>query len=53
MSAQLAKAGLGDAPLMPELTWLRSTMRDAPRLLPDYFGIRGPYVLLLPRGSGC
>lgn len=51
MSAQLAKAGLGDAPLMPELTWLRSTMRDAPRLLPDYFGIRGPYVLLLPRGS--
>ncbi|MBK6702819.1 MAG: hypothetical protein IPG56_02900 [Caulobacteraceae bacterium] len=26
-------------------------MRDAPRLQPDYFGICGPYVLLLPRGS--
>lgn len=50
-AAQLEKAGLGDAPLMPELTWLRATMRDAPRLLPDYFGIRGSYVLLLPRGS--
>ncbi|MCX7357243.1 MAG: glycosyltransferase family 9 protein [Alphaproteobacteria bacterium] len=51
LSAQLEKAGLGAEPLMPELTWLRSTMRDAPRLLPDYFGIRGSYVLLLPRGS--
>ncbi|MEQ1812125.1 MAG: glycosyltransferase family 9 protein [Terricaulis sp.] len=51
LSAQLTKAGLGEEPLMPELTWLRSTMRDAPRLLPDYFGIRGSYVLLLPRGS--
>ena len=51
LSAQLAGAGLGDEPLMPELGWLRATMRDAPRLQPDYFGIRGPYVLLLPRGS--
>ncbi|MBX3429885.1 MAG: glycosyltransferase family 9 protein [Hyphomonadaceae bacterium] len=51
LGAQLTKAGLGDQPLMPELTWLRATMRDAPRLLPDYFGIRGSYVLLLPRGS--
>jgi ADP-heptose:LPS heptosyltransferase len=52
LGAQLEKAGLGAEPLMPELTWLRSTMRDAPRLLPDYFSIRGPYVLLLPRGLG-
>jgi len=51
LSAQLEKAGLGAEPLMPELNWLRTTMRDAPRLLPDYFGIRGPYVLLFPRGS--
>lgn len=51
LGAQLAGAGLGDEPLMPELGWLRGTMRDAPRLQPDYFGIRGPYVLLLPRGS--
>jgi len=49
--AQLAGAGLGSAPLMPELSWLRSTMRDAPSLQPEFFGIRGPYVLLLPRGS--
>lgn len=49
--AQLAAAGLGDEPLMPELGWLRSVMRDAPRMLPDYFGLRGPYVLLMPRGS--
>ncbi len=49
--AQLAAAGLGDEPLMPELGWLRSVMRDTPRLQPDYFSIRGPYVLLMPRGS--
>lgn len=51
LAAQLEKAGLGAQPLMPELGWLRTTMRDAPRLLPDYFGIRGSYVLLFPRGS--
>ncbi|MGQ0533085.1 MAG: glycosyltransferase family 9 protein [Caulobacteraceae bacterium] len=50
-AAQLAVAGLGDEPLMPDLSWLRSVLRDSPRLQPDYFGIRGPYVLLLPRGS--
>jgi len=50
-AGQLATAGLGNAPLMPDLGWLRSVLRDAPRLQPDFFGIRGPYVLLLPRGS--
>ncbi|MBL8546261.1 MAG: glycosyltransferase family 9 protein [Hyphomonadaceae bacterium] len=50
-AAQLAVAGLSEAPLMPELSWLRSVMRDAPRMQPDYFGLRGPYVLLMPRGS--
>jgi len=49
--AQLAGAGLGAEPLMPELGWLRATMRDAPSLQPEFFGIRGRYVLLLPRGS--
>lgn len=51
-SGQLAAAGLAanDA-LTPDLTWVRSVLRDAPRLSPDYFGIRGRYVLLLPRGS--
>lgn len=49
--AQLAAAGLSNEPLMPELGWLRSVMRDAPRMQPDYFGLRGPYVLLMPRGA--
>ena len=50
-AAQLAVAGLGDGALIPDLTWLRAVLRDPPRLQPDFFGIRGPYVLLLPRGS--
>ena len=50
-AGQLAGAGLGDEPLIPDLGWVRSGFRDAPRLQPDYFGIRGAYVLLLPRGS--
>ncbi len=50
---QLAVAGLAveGAPLMPDLSWLRSVLRDPPRLRPDYFSVRGPYVLLLPRGG--
>ncbi|MGD9968253.1 MAG: glycosyltransferase family 9 protein [Hyphomonadaceae bacterium] len=51
LAGQLAAAGLNPGPLMPELGWLRSVLRDAPRLQPDFFGLRGPYVLLLPRGS--
>jgi ADP-heptose:LPS heptosyltransferase len=51
-AGQLAAAGLAsDEPLMPELGWVRQVLRDPPRLQPDYFGIRGRYVLLLPRGS--
>ncbi|PZO55161.1 MAG: transposase [Alphaproteobacteria bacterium] len=52
-AGQLAAAGIetGGAPLMPDLSWVRTVMRDPPRLKPDYFGIRGSYVLLLPRGS--
>lgn len=49
--AQLAIAGIDEGPLMPDFTWVRSVLRDPPRLRPDFFGIRGPYVLLLPRGS--
>ena len=53
LSGQLAAAGMSDdaAPLMPDLTWVRPVLRDPPRLRPDFFGIRGSYVLLLPRGS--
>ncbi len=52
-AGQLAAAGVdvGDAPLTPDLSWLRPALRDAPRLRPDYFGLRGSYVLLLPRGG--
>jgi ADP-heptose:LPS heptosyltransferase len=53
LADQLAVAGLAveGAPLMPDLSWLRGVLRDPPRLRPDYFSIRGPYVLLLPRGD--
>lgn len=49
---QLEAAGIAATEaLLPDLSWLRSVLRDAPRLQPDYFGIRGRYVLLLPRGA--
>ncbi len=52
LAAQLAAAGLADTgAVMPDLSWVRSALRDPPRLSPDYFGIRGRYVVLLPRGS--
>jgi ADP-heptose:LPS heptosyltransferase len=51
-AAQLAAAGLAaNEALLPDLSWVRAVMRDAPRLSPDYFGVRGRYVLLLPRGA--
>jgi ADP-heptose:LPS heptosyltransferase len=52
-AAQLAAAGAGEAGslLTPDLTWVRSVLRDPPRLRPDFFGVRGPYVLLMPRGT--
>lgn len=51
-AGQLAAAGIPDeGPLMPDLSWVRSVLRDPPRLQPDFFGLRGQYVLLLPRGS--
>jgi ADP-heptose:LPS heptosyltransferase len=52
LSAQLAAAGVGAGePLMPDLSWVRGALRDPPRLQPDYFGLRGRYVLILPRGT--
>lgn len=52
LAGQLVAAGIPvSGPLEPDLSWLRQIMRDAPRLRPDYFGIHGRYVLLLPRGS--
>lgn len=52
-AGQLAAAGIdtNGTPLVSDLSWLRGVLRDPPRLKPDYFGIRGKYVLLLPRGT--
>lgn len=52
-AAQLAVAGIAveGAPLMPDLSWVRTVLRDPPRLKPDFFGIRSSYVLLLPRSA--
>ena len=41
----------GHAP-MPDLSWVRAAMRDAPRMQAEYFGIRGPYVMLLASAPG-
>ncbi|MDX2276090.1 MAG: glycosyltransferase family 9 protein [Hyphomonadaceae bacterium] len=49
---QLELAGIPlDHEPLPDLSWVRMALRDPPRLRPDYFGLRGPYVLLLPRGD--
>ncbi|MGH6949854.1 MAG: glycosyltransferase family 9 protein [Vitreimonas sp.] len=50
---QLAAAGIAcdEDTLMPDVTWVRTVLRDAPRLSPDFFGIRGDYVVLLPRAA--
>jgi ADP-heptose:LPS heptosyltransferase len=51
-AAQLEAAGIAvNEPLVPEIGWVRAALRDAPRLQPDFFGIRGRFVLLLPRGG--
>ena len=51
-ATQLEAAGIAvGEPLVPELHWVRSALRDPPRLQPDFFGIRGRYVLMLPRGG--
>jgi ADP-heptose:LPS heptosyltransferase len=49
---QLAIAGVPfKAPLESNLSWLRRTMSNPPRLQPAFFGVRGDYVLLAPRGD--
>ncbi len=55
---QLQAAGVGPsggyavgmAPL-PDLSWVRKSLRDPPRLQPDYFGIRGPFIMMIPGAS--
>ncbi|MGE0829908.1 MAG: glycosyltransferase family 9 protein [Hyphomonadaceae bacterium] len=41
---------IGDAP-MPDLSWVRRSLRDPPRLQPSFFGIRGPFIMLIPGAS--
>ncbi len=53
---QLASAGLdaasGQRPgtHLPSLRWVRALLDDPPRLQPTYFGISGPFALLLCAG---
>lgn len=50
LTMQLSAAGAEiSGQLLPDMTWVRAAFRDAPRLQPGYFGIRGPYILLLPK----
>lgn len=50
--AQLRAAGFDiDDAALPDLGWVRTALRDPPRMSPDFFGIRGRYVLVLPRGD--
>src|SRR5262249_31842304 len=42
---QLPIAGVpGAEQLLRDVSWVRAALRAPPRLQPDYFGIRGPYV---------
>jgi ADP-heptose:LPS heptosyltransferase len=56
LADQLFFAGIGpsyppgEAPL-PDLSWVRMALRDPPRLQPAYFGIKGPFGLVIPGAS--
>ena len=58
LADQLHEAGLGprdgfpvgQAPL-PDLSWIRTALRDPPSLQPAYFGINGPFVIMIPGAS--
>jgi ADP-heptose:LPS heptosyltransferase len=41
---------IGEAPL-PDLSWVRTALRNPPRLQPQFFGIASPYILLVPGAS--
>jgi ADP-heptose:LPS heptosyltransferase len=58
LAEQLVVAGVGPkggwppgkAPV-PDLSWVRPRLGNTPRLNPEYFGIKPPYVLLIPGAS--
>lgn len=37
---------------LPDISWIRRALRDPPRLQPEYYNIKPPYVLLVPGASG-
>lgn len=63
LAEQLIHAGLGPKPpgdpsgwvigqdVLPSLDWVRPAFRDPPRFQPAFFGLNGPYVLLIPGSS--
>lgn len=56
LADQLYEAGIaeqhpiGAAPL-PDLSWVRMSQKDPPRLQPAYFGLKQPYGLIIPGAS--
>jgi ADP-heptose:LPS heptosyltransferase len=38
-------------PPMPDLSWVSDTLGHPPRLKPEYFGLKRPYMLLIPGAS--
>lgn len=36
---------------LPSVSWVRRALRDPPRLQPEFFGIKAPYVLMVPGAS--
>lgn len=36
---------------LPSVTWVRRALRDPPRLQPEFFNIKPPYVLIVPGAS--
>jgi ADP-heptose:LPS heptosyltransferase len=63
LAEQLRHAGLGPKPagdpsgwvtgcdVLPSLDWVRPAFRDPPRFQPAFFGLHGPYALLIPGSS--
>ncbi|KAF0178975.1 MAG: glycosyltransferase family 9 protein [Hyphomonadaceae bacterium] len=56
LADQLFEAGImeaceiGAAPL-PDLSWVRMSQKDPPRVQPAYFGLKPPYGLIIPGAS--
>jgi len=48
--AGFPEALIAPAPL-PDISWIRRALRDPPRLQPEYFNIKPPYVLIVPGAS--